>query len=79
MADLNTKATQCPICKKGKREQDKFCSEKCEKLAKLQGPDIRFFIDRPLEPEDWRDIANGRESPETESTVETLTTERNKP
>ena len=23
------KATQCPMCKKGKRESDKYCSERC--------------------------------------------------
>jgi predicted nucleic acid-binding Zn ribbon protein len=26
---MTEKATQCPICLKGKREQDKYCSEQC--------------------------------------------------
>lgn len=26
---MTKKATQCPVCKRGKREPDEFCSETC--------------------------------------------------
>lgn len=39
------KATQCPVCKKGKREQDKYCSEKCAWRGEVGTPDFCPRID----------------------------------